>query len=159
MHNHLAPGAPRGMFYEDFEIGMVMESPGRTITEADIPSFAGLTGDFSPVHLDENFAKASIYGERIGHGLMGLVIAQGLITMTAHIWDAGVASLGWNNWKFNGPLRIGDTVRARWTLTDKRESASRPGMGVITEFVELVSHRNDTIQQGDHITLVKKRAV
>ncbi|RJF86325.1 dehydratase [Oleomonas cavernae] len=154
----LSPGAPRGYWFEDFEIGMVMESPGRTITEADILNFAGLTGDFTPIHLDDTFARASIYGERIAHGLMGLVFAQGLISLSAHLWDAGVASLSWKNWEFKEPLRLGDTVRARWTLTDKRESRSRPGLGIITEFVELVNQHGSTVQHGDHVTLVKKRA-
>jgi acyl dehydratase len=153
-----SPGAARGYWFEDLEIGMVMESSGRTITEADVLNFAGLTGDFTPIHVDESVAKASIYGERIAHGLMGLVFAQGLISLAAHIWDAGVASLSWRNWEFKAPLRIGDTVRARWTLTEKRDSRSRPGMGIITEFVELVNQGGMIIQQGEHVTLVKKRS-
>ena len=158
MANPFAPGAPRGFFYEDFRVGMVMESASRTVTEADILTFAGHSGDFTPIHLDDRFARASIYGERIAHGLMGLVFAQGLISMTAHVWDSGVASIGWNNWQFKAPLRIGATVRARWTLTARRESGSRPGMGIITEFVELVDQDGQVIQQGEHVTMVRKRA-
>jgi acyl dehydratase len=153
----LSPGASRGYWFEDLEVGMVMESPGRTITEADVASFAGLTGDFTPIHLDANYAKGTIYGERIAHGLMGLIFAQGLISLSAHIWDAGVASLSWKNWEFKAPLRIGDTVRARWTLTEKRESRSRPGMGIITELVELINQEGFTVQHGEHVTLIKKR--
>lgn len=154
----LSPGAPRGYWYEDLEVGMVMQSTGRTVSEADVLSFAGMSGDYSPIHVDEQVAEASIYGTRVAHGLLGLVLAQGLIAMSAHIWDSGVASLSWNNWIFKAPLRIGDTVRARWTLTAKRESHSREGMGIITEFVELVNQRGETVQHGEHVTLVKKRA-
>jgi len=154
----LAPGAARGYWYEDLEVGMVMQSSARTVTAADVQAFAGLSGDFSPIHVDEHFSASSIYGGRIAHGLMGLVFAQGLIALSAHIWDAGVASLSWDKWTFKAPLRIGDTVRARWTLTAKRESASRPGMGIITEFVELVDQHGATVQHGEHVTLVKKRA-
>jgi acyl dehydratase len=154
----LSPGAPRGFWYEDLELGQVMQSAGRTVSEADILAFAGLSGDYSPIHLDVQVAEASIYGRRIAHGLMGLMLAQGLIAMSAHIWDAGVASIAWNNWVFKLPLFIGDTVRARWTLTAKRESRSHEGMGIITEFVELVNQRGETIQHGEHVTLVKKRA-
>ena len=82
MDNPYSPGAPRGFHYEDFAIGMVMEPAARTVTEADILIFAGHSGDFTPIHMDDNFARASIYGERIAHGLMGLVFAQGLISMS-----------------------------------------------------------------------------
>lgn len=153
----LSPDALRGFWYEDLEVGMVMQSSGRTVTDADVFAFAGLSGDFSPIHIDELVAKASIYGTRVAHGLLGLMLAQGLIAMSAHIWDSGVASLSWDHWTFKAPLFIGDTVRARWTLTAKRESRSREGMGIITEFVELVNQRGETVQHGEHVTLVKKR--
>jgi acyl dehydratase len=68
-----------------------------------------------------------------------------------------VASLGWDKWSFKLPIKIGDTVRARWKVTAKRESQSKPNMGIIVEFVELVNQRGEVTQQGKHITLIRRR--
>ena len=146
-----------GLWYEDFIVGAERLSPGRTITEGDLTNFAGLTGDFSQIHTDEEFCRKTEFGTRIAHGLLGLSIAQGLAWRTNYTQGTGVASLGWDKWRFKRPIMIGDTVRARWRLMDKRESRSKPGMGIITEFVELINQRGDVLQDGEHITMVRKR--
>jgi acyl dehydratase len=146
-----------GLWFEDFKEGEQRLSPGRTITESDVMGFAGLTGDYSQVHTDEEFCKKTEFGTRIAHGLLGLAIAQGLVWRTNYTQGTGVASLAWNNWTFRRPIHIGDTVRARWHLMSKRESRSKPGMGVITEFVELVNHMGQVVQHGEHITMVRRR--
>jgi acyl dehydratase len=146
-----------GLWFEDFKVGEERLSPGRTVTEGDLMGFAGLTGDFSQVHTDEEFCKRTEFGTRIAHGLLGLSIAQGLAWRTNYTQGTGVASLGWDKWRFKRPIMIGDTVRCRWRLLDKRESKSKPGMGIITEFVELVNQRGEVVQDGEHITMVRKR--
>jgi acyl dehydratase len=146
-----------GLWYEDFKIGEERLSPGRTITETDVVNFAGLTGDFSQVHTDEEFCKKTEFGTRIAHGLLGLGIAQGLSWRTNYTQGTGVASLQWDKWKFIRPIMIGDTLRARWRPIAKRESRNKPGMGIITEFVELVNQRGEVVQSGEHITMVRKR--
>lgn len=145
-----------GLWFEDFKLGEERLSPGRTITETDLVNFSGLTGDFSQVHTDEEFCKKTEFGTRIAHGLLGLAIAQGLSWRTNYTQGTGVASLGWDKWRFIRPIMIGDTVRARWRLTDKRESRSKPDMGIITEFVELVNQRGEVVQDGEHITMIRK---
>ena len=146
-----------GLWFEDFKVGEERLSPGRTITESDLVNFSGLTGDYSQVHTDEEFCKKTEFGTRIAHGLLGLSIAQGLAWRTNYTQGTGVASLGWDKWRFMRPIMIGDTVRVRWRLTEKRESRSKPGMGIITEFVELVNQRGEVVQDGEHITLLRKR--
>lgn len=146
-----------GLWYEDFNIGEERLSPGRTITESDLMTFAGLTGDYSQVHTDEEFCKKTEFGTRIVHGLLGLSLAQGLAWRTNYTQGTGVASLGWDRWRFKKPLKIGDTVRVRWWATDKRVSVSHPGMGIITEFFELVNQRDKVVQDGEHVTTVRKR--
>ncbi len=146
-----------GLWFEDFRIGEERLSPGRTVTESDLMNFAGLTGDYSQVHTDEEFCKKTEFGTRIAHGLFGLSLAQGLAWRTNYTQGTGVASLGWDKWRFRLPIKIGDTVRVRWRVTDKRESRSKPGMGIITEFVELVNQRGEVVQDGEHITMVRKR--
>ena len=71
-----------GLYLEEFEIGKVIKSQGRTITEADIVNFAGISGDWNPLHTDEEFAKANAFGKRIAHGALGVAIATGLSNLT-----------------------------------------------------------------------------
>ena len=146
-----------GLWYEDFNLEDERLSPGRTITEGDFTNFAGLTGDYSQVHTDEEFCKKTEFGTRIAHGLFGLSIAQGLSWRTNYTQGTGVASLGWDKWRFKRPIKIGDTLRVRWRMTSKRESASKSNMGIITEFVELVNQRGEVVQDGEHITMIRKR--
>lgn len=146
-----------GLWYEDFDTEQERLSPGRTITEADLVAFSGLTGDFSQVHTDEEFCKKTEFGTRIAHGLLGLSIAQGLSWRTNYTQGTGVASLGWDKWAFKLPIFIGDTLRVRWRLIDKRESGSKPNMGIITEHVQLINQHGDVVQDGEHITLIRKR--
>jgi acyl dehydratase len=146
-----------GLWFEDFETGSERQSPGRTITEADIGGFAGLTGDYSQVHTDEEFCRKTEFGTRIAHGLLGLAIAQGLMWRTNYTQGTGVASLAWDKWAFKGPIKIGDTVRVRWGVKEKRESRSNPGMGIITEWVELINQRGEVVQSGEHVTMIRRR--
>jgi acyl dehydratase len=146
-----------GLWFEDFKLGEERLSPGRTITEADVVNFAGLTGDFSQVHTDEEFCKKTEFGTRIVHGLLGLGIAQGLSWRTNYTQGTGVASLAWDKWRFIRPIMFGDTLRVRWRATSKRESRSKPNMGIVTEFVELVNQRGEVVQDGEHITMVRRR--
>ena len=146
-----------GLWFEDFREGEERLTPGRTLTESDLMGFAGLTGDYSQVHTDEEFCKKTEFGTRIAHGLFGLSVAQGLMWRTNYTQGTGVASLGWDGWSFKKPIFIGDTVRVRWSLTEKRESGSKPGMGIIREFCRLVNQREETVQEGIHITLIRKR--
>lgn len=146
-----------GLWYEEFSQDVERLSPGRTITESDLVAFSGLTGDFSQVHTDEEFCKKTEFGTRIAHGLLGLSIAQGLAWRTNYTQGTGVASLAWNKWTFKKPIFIGDTVRVRWRLLNKRPSGSKPGMGIITELVELVNQRGEVVQDGEHVTLVRRR--
>lgn len=151
------PRQPLGVWFEEFEVGDVRESPGRTITEADVMAFAGVTGDYSQVHTDHEHMVRSEFGQRIVHGLLGLSIAQGLCWRTNYTDGTGIASLGWNDWRFRGPIYFGDTVHTRWWVTSKRESTSKPDAGIITEHVELRNHRDEVVQEGDHITMVRRK--
>jgi acyl dehydratase len=146
-----------GLWYEDFETGVERLSPGRTITEGDVMAFAGLTGDYSQVHTDEEFCRKTEFGTRIAHGLLGLAIAQGLSWRTNYTQGTGVASLAWDKWTFRHPIFFGDTVRVKWHLLNKRESKSKPGMGIVTELVQLINQHGVVVQQGEHVTMIRKR--
>ena len=94
----------RGLYFEEFNVGDTVTSAGRTITEADIVNFAALSGDWNAIHVDAEFAKNSMFGERIAHGLLGLSIASGLAVRLGFIEDTVIAFMGLD-WKFRGPSR------------------------------------------------------
>src|SRR5256885_7681267 len=98
-------------YFDEIQIGEEYESPGRTVTEADIVIFAGLSGDYNVLHTDAEFMKQSIFGERIAHCLLGLSIQAAPFTPAAQAY-ATLAFVGFG-WKVNGPTKIGDTIRLR----------------------------------------------
>jgi len=140
--------------FEDIEVGERYESPGRTITEADIVLFAGISGDYNVVHTDAELMKGSIFGERIAHGLLGLSVQSGLITRGMQPY-ATLAFLG-VRWKFKGPIRIGDTIRVRAEVTAKKET-SDAGRGVVTHARTIVNQRDEVVQEGEMDLLVERR--
>ena len=147
----------RGLWWEDFKVGEKRYSAGRTVTEGDMMNFAGLTGDYSQVHTDEEFCRKTDFGTRIVHGLLGLSIAQGLCWRSNYKQGTGVASIGWNNWKFRKPIFPGDTLRVCWWAGEVRESRSNPKVGIVIEHVELINQRGELVQEGDHAQMVRRR--
>src|SRR5438046_4337298 len=113
-------------FFDDIQVGEEYESPGRTVTEADIVLFAGLSGDYNILHTDAEFMKQSIFGERIAHGLLGLSIQAGLFTRATAPY-ATLAFVGLRR-KFKGPVQRGGTIRLRAKDLGKKET-SKPDRG------------------------------
>jgi acyl dehydratase len=143
-----------GRVFDEFEIGQRFVTPGRTITEADIGAFAGLTGDYNPVHTDETFAAASDFGSRIAHGPMGIGMAFGLASRLDLIDGTVVALLG-VSWDFKAPMRPGDTIRALIGVTGKRP-VTNPSLGLVELAIELVSQRDEILQSGSARLLLRK---
>lgn len=146
------------LYFEDIEIGSVFTSPRRTVTEADVVNFAGLSGDYNALHTDEVYAKTTMYGERVAHGLLGLVIASGLFTRTdlsSRLRGTSIALLG-VDWKFTGPLKLGDTIRLEVEVTSKRLT-SKPGKGVVVFLRKVINQHDEIIQKGEMPYLVKTR--
>src|SRR2546428_9787055 len=100
-------------YFDDIELGEEYESPGRTVTEADIVIFAGLSGDYNVLHTDAEIMKQSIFGERIAHGLLGLAIQAGLFTRATPAYPT--LPFVWLRGKFKVPIKIGvpDSLRAK----------------------------------------------
>src|SRR5919204_1647723 len=138
-------------FFDDIQVGEEYESPGRTVTESDIVLFAGLSGDYNVLHTDAEFMKQSVFGERIAHGLLGLAIQAGLFTRATPAY-ATLAVVGLR-WKFKGPIKIGDTIRLRATVSAKRET-SKPDRGLITLARQVLNQRGDVVQEGETDLLV-----
>jgi acyl dehydratase len=141
-------------FFDDIEVGEEYESPGRTVTETDIVIFAGLSGDYNVLHTDAEFMKASIFGERIAHGLLGLAIQAGLMSRATKPY-ATVAFTGLR-WKFKGPIKIGDTIRVRARVVAKRETDT-PDRGLITLDRQVLNQRDEVVQEGETELVVERR--
>jgi acyl dehydratase len=146
-------------YYEDLQVGEEYESPGRTITETDIVNFAALSGDWSPAHTDGEYCKKSPFKARIAHGLLGLAIVEGLRPRIPAFTDVRyMASLYWN-YKFTGPIFIGDTIRVRVKIASKRET-KKPDRGIVVEYVTMVNQRGEVVQEGEHgMMALRKGAV
>src|SRR5437660_6366915 len=116
-------------YFDEIQVGEEYESPGRTVTEADIVIFAGLSGDYNVLHTDAEFMKQSIFGERIAHGLLGLAIQSGLFSRATAPY--ATLAFGGLRWKFKAPVKIGDTIRLRAKVVEKKD-LEKPDRGVVT---------------------------
>lgn len=141
------------LYYEDLQVGRTWKSARRTVTETDIVAFAGLSGDFNPLHTDEEFAKTTIFGKRIAHGLLGLSISSGLQTSEPP-WLV-MAFMGLD-WKFVKPIFIGDTIHYTSEIVKMREG-SKPDRGIVILDRKLVNQREEVVQEGSFTLLIKKR--
>ena len=129
-------------FYEDFNIGDSFETPRRTITEADIVNFAGVSGDFNPLHTDEVFAKQTIFGRRVAHGLLTLAITSGLWMRLGFFDGSVVAFYGIDNLRFVKPVFAGDTIMAKIRVIEKIE---RGDYGIVTFSNEVYNQREELV--------------
>jgi acyl dehydratase len=150
--------APRtGLRYADLHVGLSFRSPGRTITDADLMGFAGLTGDYSELHTSDVYAKNSQFGRRVAHGLLGLAYAHGLMwPRTGELRETAIAFLGINEWKFLGPIFVGDTIFVNYRLGELRDSKSKPTQAIAIFDVSVVNQDDKVVQQGRKALLVSK---
>jgi 3-hydroxybutyryl-CoA dehydratase len=147
------PAHPRGRYFEEFTVGDKMTSQGRTITEADIVAFAGLSGDYNPIHTDAEFAKTGMFGERIAHGLLILSIASGLAWQLGFMAGTADAFLSLDC-KFAGATKIGDTLRVSAEVAQKRDMPGSGG-GMVVFNVEVSNQRDEVVQKGKWSVLVR----
>ena len=145
-------------YYEDFQVGQEWASPGRTITEADVTAFAMLSGDFDEIHTNEEFCRReSPFKTRIAHGMLGLSLVEGLKKrIPAFAETCYIASLEWN-WKFTGPIMLGDTVHVKIRINKMRESKSKPDRGIIVEGGQMINQRGEVVQEGEHALMIWRR--
>jgi acyl dehydratase len=133
--------------YEDFEVGQVFTTQGRTITETDVVLFAGWSWDTNPPHTDAESMRAGRFGERIAHGMLGLSVAMGLASRLGVFEDSSIALLGIDDWRFTKPILIGDTVRCRVEIVGTRLT-SKGDAGILDRHFELLNERDEVVQHG-----------
>jgi acyl dehydratase len=146
-----------GLYFDEFEPGMTWTTPARTITEADLVAFAGLSGDYNPLHTDEEFAKTTQFGGRIFHGPGVFAVATGLESRLGIKDGTALAFLGMT-WNLKDVVRPGDTVRVRQSVASLKASASKPDRGIVTFDVEVLNHRDVVCQDGQWVVMFKRRA-
>ena len=142
-------------FYEDYAVGDEFVTPARTVTEADVPLFAALSGDYNRLHTDAEYAAQGPFGERIAHGLLGLSMVIGLAFRTEIDPDGAVAFLGLS-WKFSGPIKLGDTIHAIIQIISMRPTR-RPDRGIIVQATHLLNQRDEIVQSGELTMMVKRQ--
>ncbi len=145
-------------FFEDLEVAEEHESPERTNTEADIVSCSAISGDWSPVHTDEEYCKRSPYKTRIARGLLGLAAVEGLKQRIPAFADVRYMASLYSNYKFTGPILIGDTVRIRVKISSKRET-KKADRGIAVESITMLNRRGEVVQEGEHGLMVLRKGV
>lgn len=138
-------------YFEEYEIGSVRETLGRTITETDVVIHAGQTGDFYPHHMDAEWCKTQPFGQRIAHGTLVFAAAVG---MTAGAVNPAAFSYGYDRLRFIKPVFIGDTIHVRVTIAEKR-AAKSPDHGLVVEKCEVFNQRNETVLACEHLLMVE----
>lgn len=135
---------PRGMYFEDFEIGRSIVTSRRTVTMTDIVNFACLSGDHNAPHIDHEFCKTQPYGEPIAHGPLVLAIVGGLQCLTGINDGTIVAMMGLDQWRIHLPVKAGDTIFAVITPTEKKLTSSGT-KGIVTCERIVKNHRGETV--------------
>jgi acyl dehydratase len=147
----------QGMYFEEFEVGQQITSPGRTITEADVVTFAGLSGDSNMIHTDAEYAKGTPFGQRVAHGLLGVSIVSGLAMRTGIMEGTVIAFREIKNWKFSLPVFIGDTIHVIMEVKEKK-AMPRLGGGQILLSLDVRNQDDQTVMKGTWTVLVQNQA-
>ena len=148
--------AQRGMYFEEFNVGLRIISAGRTVTEADIALFAGLSGDFNQIHVDAEYSKNSPFGARVAHGLLGLSIASGLLVQTGFMEGTVMAFREVNEWKFIKPIYIGDTIHVEAEVKETK-AIPRISGGSINIVLDVKNQQGETVMKGNWTALIAAR--
>lgn len=146
-------------YFEDLQLGDKGCTGGRTVTEADIVNFAGLSGDFNPIHMDEAFCQNTFFKQRIAHGLLVLAIASGLFTQSEMnlAMRENLIALMEIKWRFLRPVFIGDTVHVEVEIKDKRETAKND-RGVVIQTRTVYNQKGETVQQGEASMMIRRKS-
>lgn len=146
-----------GMYFEDFEAAPDLVTRGRTITEADVVMFAGLSGDLVELHTNEEFAKQTPFGRRIAHGALVFSISIGLATRTNTLDDTLLAFAGVDKLRFVGPVFIGDTIQATKRVAERKEVSA--DKGTVTFETRVLNQHGELVLVYFDRLLLRRRAI
>jgi 3-hydroxybutyryl-CoA dehydratase len=146
----------RGLWFEEFKVGQQFITSARTITETDIVSFAGLSGDYNQIHTDKEFANNTPFGQRVAHGLLILSIASGLAMRSGVLEGTVIAFREINTWKFTSPVFIGDTIHVEVNVIATKPIPRIQGGSLIIEIV-VRNQRDEVTMKGTWTALVSSK--
>ncbi|MBI3939522.1 MAG: MaoC family dehydratase N-terminal domain-containing protein [Acidobacteria bacterium] len=146
----------RGWYFEEFEVGQQFRWGPRAITQDDVAAFSRLTGDFNPLHENEEFAARSVHGGKIVQGalLVSLVIG---ITAQVGLFEGTALGLLEIRWRFKKPLKVGDSIRCEMSVIGKSPT-SKPDRGVITRHYSILNGKGDVVSEGELAIMVRRRS-
>jgi 3-hydroxybutyryl-CoA dehydratase len=147
---------PRGKYFEELTLGQKIYTAGRTVTEADVVSFAGLSGDFNQIHIDAAFAARGPFGQRVAHGLLVLSIISGLAVQTGVMDRTVIAFREIAEWKFSKPVFFGDTVRGEMEVVGLKPFP-RLGGGAVEIALAVKNQKDESVMSGKWIVLLQSR--
>ena len=145
-----------GYYFEEFEAGQRVVSPGRTITETDIVNFAGLAGDYNTIHTNAEYSKETVFGQRVAHGLLIVSIVSGLAVRTGVLEGTVIAFREILSWKFSKPVYIGDTIHVVMEVEEKKP-LPRLGGGSVTLGIKVQNQDDETVMRGRWNVLVMSK--
>ncbi len=145
--------ARRGLYFEEFEAGQKMTTVGRTITEADVVNFAGVSGDYNLIHTDLTYADNSFFGQRVAHGLLVLSVASGLAMRSGILEGTVIAWRDIRDWRFSQPVFIGDTVRAEMEVVETKPMPRLDG-GQVDLRLKIINQDDNAVMRGNWGILV-----
>ena len=136
-----------GMKFDEFNVGELYTSQARTITESDVVAFAGLSGDYNPLHTDAEFGKKTPFGERIAHGMLVSAIATGMANWTG-IFEGTTLALMEQVIRYKGPVKFGDTVHLELEVQEKK-TTSKPDRGIVIFAARVKNQADEIVQEGE----------
>jgi acyl dehydratase len=142
--------------FEKFEEGQEFISVGRTVTESDFVMHSALSGDWTELHTNKEYAQEQDFGERIAHGPMTFVQATGFVYRTGIVERTAYAFLGMNYMDLPNPVNIGDTLQLEMVVSNKKE-VGRDDVGMVVLDTEMENQDGTTVFEGDMKFLIKKQ--
>jgi len=146
----------RGLTYDQFEVGARYVSQGRTVTEADVVAFAGVSGDFNPLHTDAEFAKNTPFGERIAHGALIVAMATGMANWTG-VFEGTTIALMEQLIRYKGVVKFGDTVHLELEVLEKKPT-SKPDRGVVRFAARMLNQKDEVVVDGEWSLLMRRKS-
>lgn len=145
---------PRGLTFDQFNVGDVFVCQSRTVTEADTVNFAGVSGDFNPLHTDQEFGKTTAFEGRIAHGVLGLAIATGQANQLG-LFEGTTIALMMQTAKYTGAVKFGDTIHLELKVAEKKET-SKPDRGIIIFDTFVLNQHDRSVIEGQWTLMMKR---
>ena len=144
----------KGKTFDEFKVDVEFTTASRTITETDVVNFAGLSGDFNPLHTDEEFGKSTPFKGRVAHGMLSVAIATGLANQLGIFEGTTIALLSMTI-NYKGAAKFGDTIHMVLKVVDKKET-SKGDKGIVTFNTIVYNQNDDPIVEGQWVVMLRK---